>query len=69
MLTGLIIALANGAGAGVEEKSTTVEDIDEETDPDAYCVFRDELTEFAIDLAKLVVRDDHTRGTYTDIKS
>ena len=64
-----IIALANGAGAGVEEKSTTVEDIDEETDPDAYCVFRDGLTEFAIDLAKLVVRDDHTRGTYTDIKS
>ncbi len=43
--------LANGAasnGAAV---------IDEETSPDAYDVFKRELTAFAADLAKLVVRD------------
>lgn len=46
-----IYVLANGAasnGAAV---------IDEETSPDAYDVFKRELTAFAADLAKLVVRD------------
>jgi len=61
-----IIALANGAGAGVE-RSTTIEDIDEETDPDAYCVFRDELTDFAIDLAKLVVRDGEGATKFVEV--
>ncbi|KAH9951180.1 hypothetical protein B0H21DRAFT_356014 [Amylocystis lapponica] len=46
-----VVALANGAAAeGAEE-------IDEERDPDAYKVFRDELTAFAAELAQLVVRD------------
>ncbi|THV02167.1 arginine biosynthesis protein ArgJ [Dendrothele bispora CBS 962.96] len=47
-----IIVLANGASApdGAPE-------IDEKTDKEAYEVFRKELTDFAIDLAKLVVRD------------
>ena len=63
-----VIALANGAGgAGAEKKSTAIEDIDEETDPDAYCVFRDELTEFAIDLAKLVVRDGEGATKFVEV--
>ncbi|KAG8907350.1 hypothetical protein FRB99_004597 [Tulasnella sp. 403] len=45
-----IIAFANGASGMANE-------IDEHTDPEAFIVFRDELTNFAIDLAKLVVRD------------
>lgn len=34
-----------------------VEEIDEEKHPEAFAVFRRELTDFAVDLAKLVVRD------------
>ncbi|KAG9019199.1 hypothetical protein FRB90_005274 [Tulasnella sp. 427] len=45
-----IIAFANGA-SGMETE------IDEETNPEAYKTFRDELTSFAVDLAKLVVLD------------
>ncbi|KAG9044450.1 hypothetical protein FS837_008123 [Tulasnella sp. UAMH 9824] len=45
-----IIAFANGA-SGMETE------IDEETNPQGYKIFRDELTSFAVDLAKLVVRD------------
>jgi len=45
-----IIAFANGASGMKEE-------IDEATQPEAYTAFRDELTRFAVDLAKLVVRD------------
>ncbi|KIM61265.1 hypothetical protein SCLCIDRAFT_26050 [Scleroderma citrinum Foug A] len=55
------------AGAGAAEKSTTIEDVDEETDPDAYCVFRDELTDFAIDLAKLVVRDGEGATKFVEV--
>ena len=55
------------AGAGAAEKSTTIEDVDEETDPDAYCVFRDELTDFAIDLAKLVVRDGEGPTKFVEV--
>ncbi|KAI8985683.1 arginine biosynthesis bifunctional protein ArgJ beta chain [Trametes punicea] len=47
-----IIVLANGAAAGAEEA-----EIDEERDPEAYEIFKQELTAFAADLAKLVVRD------------
>ncbi|KAF9479260.1 Arginine biosynthesis bifunctional protein ArgJ beta chain [Pholiota conissans] len=46
-----IYVLANGAASN----GTPV--IDEETNPDAYDVFKRELTTFAADLAKLVVRD------------
>lgn len=49
-----IIAFANGAAAA--EPGTGAE-IDEQSHPEAYLAFRDELTSFAIDLAKLVVRD------------
>ncbi|KAK7687702.1 hypothetical protein QCA50_008918 [Cerrena zonata] len=46
-----ILVLANGAAAeGAQE-------IDEKTDPASFDVFKQELTNFAIDLAKLVVRD------------
>lgn len=45
-----IIAMANGA-SGMEKE------IDEHTDPEAYKIFRDELTSFATELAQLVVRD------------
>ncbi|KAJ2933533.1 hypothetical protein H1R20_g3546, partial [Candolleomyces eurysporus] len=47
-----IYLLANGAAA----PSNSVP-IDEETDPENYEVFKKELTDFAADLAKLVVRD------------
>ena len=47
-----IIVLANGAG-----HDTNPTEIDESTDPQAYIAFRDYLTAFSIDLAKLVVRD------------
>jgi glutamate N-acetyltransferase/amino-acid N-acetyltransferase len=46
-----IVLLANGAGA------TDLQAIDEETDKEAYEVFKSVLTEFAIELAQLVVRD------------
>lgn len=59
-----IIALANGAGIPNERK---IEEIDEVTDPDAYNVFRDELTTFAIDLAKLVVRDGEGATKFVEV--
>ncbi|KAG5642271.1 hypothetical protein DXG03_003320 [Asterophora parasitica] len=46
-----IVVLANGAAA------TGSKEIDEATDPEAYEAFKKELTAFAVDLAKLVVRD------------
>lgn len=45
-----ILAFANGASGMATE-------IDEEANPEEYKIFRDELTTFAVDLAKLVVRD------------
>lgn len=48
-----IIVLANGAGHDASNPA----EIDESTDPQAYIAFRDHLTAFSIDLAKLVVRD------------
>ncbi|KAF8550990.1 arginine biosynthesis protein ArgJ [Imleria badia] len=50
-----IIVLANGAGHDTNASNPT--EIDEFTDPQAYIAFRDHLTAFSIDLAKLVVRD------------
>ena len=47
-----IILLANGAGAGKE-----VAEVDEDTHPREYEEFKTTLTEFAIELAQLVVRD------------
>ncbi|TBU46748.1 arginine biosynthesis bifunctional protein ARG7 [Dichomitus squalens] len=47
-----IVVLANGAATAAEEP-----EIDEATDPEAYEVFKQELTSFAADLAQLVVRD------------
>ena len=46
-----IIVLANGAAADGQPE------IDESTDQEGYEIFRQELTAFAADLAKLVVRD------------
>lgn len=50
-----IVVLANGAGHDSNIPNPT--EIDESTDPQAYTAFRDHLTAFSIDLAKLVVRD------------
>ena len=50
-----IIVLANGASHDANTSNPT--EIDESTDPQAYIAFRDHLTAFSIDLAKLVVRD------------
>jgi glutamate N-acetyltransferase/amino-acid N-acetyltransferase len=50
-----IIVMANGAAA--PSSGGKVTEIDYETDKEGYEVFQRTLTEFAIDLAKLVVRD------------
>jgi glutamate N-acetyltransferase/amino-acid N-acetyltransferase len=47
-----VIAFANGAALGPE-----AEEIDEDKHPEAFLAFRNELTSFAIDLAKLIVYD------------
>jgi len=54
-----ILVLANGAAASKGEKGEKefLDEIDEETDKEGYEVFKQELTKFTIDLAKLVVRD------------
>ena len=52
-----IVVPANGAGAASHPSATTVEEIDEESDKGSYEIFKEELTAFAVDLAKLVVRD------------
>ncbi|KAF9244204.1 arginine biosynthesis ArgJ [Melanogaster broomeanus] len=50
-----VIVMANGAG--VDASTTKITEIDESTDSESYIAFRDHLTSFATDLAKLVVRD------------
>ncbi|KAJ6518620.1 hypothetical protein C8R45DRAFT_948712 [Mycena sanguinolenta] len=50
-----ILVLANGAAA--PKKDGQVVEIDEETDKEGYEVFKTQLTEFAAELAQLVVRD------------
>jgi glutamate N-acetyltransferase / amino-acid N-acetyltransferase len=63
-----IVVLANGAAAATTTATTRasggagaaaagVVEIDEETDRKGYEVFKEELTVFTVDLAKLVVRD------------
>jgi glutamate N-acetyltransferase/amino-acid N-acetyltransferase len=49
-----VLLLANGAAHAKDEKAL---EIDEKTDPEAYIAFRDVLTNFAAELAQLVVRD------------
>ena len=51
-----IIVLANGAAGESAEETKNIE-IDEKKDVEGYTEFRDHLTSFAIELAKLVVRD------------
>ncbi|KAE9409791.1 arginine biosynthesis protein ArgJ [Gymnopus androsaceus JB14] len=48
-------SITNGAAA--EKNGAPLEEIDEETDKEGFEVFKKELTQFTIDLAKLVVRD------------
>jgi glutamate N-acetyltransferase/amino-acid N-acetyltransferase len=50
-----ILVLANGAAAA--SKDGQVVEIDEETDARGYEIFKTELTQFAMELAQLVVRD------------
>ncbi|EEB86968.1 hypothetical protein MPER_15895, partial [Moniliophthora perniciosa FA553] len=50
-----ILLMANGAA--IDRVGIDVQEIDDETNPTAFEIFRNELTEFATDLAKLVVRD------------
>ncbi|ESK88658.1 ornithine acetyltransferase [Moniliophthora roreri MCA 2997] len=50
-----ILLMANGAA--IDRVGIDVQEIDDETNPAAFEIFRNELTEFATDLAKLVVRD------------
>ncbi|KAI6008503.1 arginine biosynthesis bifunctional protein ARG7 [Pisolithus marmoratus] len=57
----------DGTSGVPTERTSKVEEIDEETNPDAYHVFRDELTSFAIDLAKLVVRDGEGATKFVEV--
>lgn len=57
-----IYLLANGAGA-----ADSMDEIDEETHPEEYRTFRDELTSFSIDLAKLVVRDGEGATKFVEV--
>jgi len=50
-----IIIFANGAAAPIANGH--IHEIDEETDRDSFEIFKKELTDFAADLAQLVVRD------------
>jgi len=50
-----IIIFANGAAAPIA--NGRIHEIDEETDRDSFEIFKKELTDFAADLAQLVVRD------------
>ncbi|KAJ7623367.1 hypothetical protein FB45DRAFT_102905 [Roridomyces roridus] len=50
-----VLVLANGAAA--KAKDGKVVEIDEDTDKEAYEIFKTELTQFAVELAQLVVRD------------
>jgi glutamate N-acetyltransferase/amino-acid N-acetyltransferase len=61
-----IIAFANGAAAPVTDGR--VHEIDEATDKDAYEVFKKELTDFAADLAQLVVRDGEGATKFVAVK-
>ncbi|KXN80726.1 Arginine biosynthesis bifunctional protein ArgJ, mitochondrial [Leucoagaricus sp. SymC.cos] len=61
-----IIVLANGAAAPTTDGY--VQEIDEETDKDAYEVFKKELTDFAADLAQLVVRDGEGATKFVAVK-
>jgi len=56
-----VLLLANGAVA--TSASTAVKEIDEESDRAAYDAFKHELTDFAIEVAQLVVRDGKTRSS------
>ncbi|KAK7030751.1 arginine biosynthesis bifunctional protein ArgJ, mitochondrial [Favolaschia claudopus] len=49
-----ILVLANGAA---QQNNGQVVEIDEETDKEGYEIFKTELTQFAAELAQLVVRD------------
>ncbi|KAJ7760384.1 hypothetical protein B0H16DRAFT_1532129 [Mycena metata] len=50
-----ILVLANGAAAAKHDGK--VVEIDEETDKEGFEIFKSELTQFAVELAQLVVRD------------
>lgn len=62
-----IIVLANGAAAPVDANGH-VQEIDEETDKDAFDAFKKELTDFAADLAQLVVRDGEGATKFVAVK-
>ncbi|EIN09482.1 arginine biosynthesis ArgJ [Punctularia strigosozonata HHB-11173 SS5] len=57
-----VVALANGAAA-----DAGVPEVDEERTPELYVAFRDELTAFAADLAKLVVRDGEGASKFVTV--
>lgn len=61
-----IIVLANGAAAPIRDGRA--HEIDEETDRDSYEIFKKELTDFAVDLAQLVVRDGEGATKFVAVK-
>lgn len=60
-----IVALANGAGVAPGE---TVEEICEDKHPEAFAAFKEELREFAEELAKLVVRDGEGATKFVTVR-
>lgn len=57
----------SGEWGAPEEQNSKIDGIDERTDPNAYRIFRDELTVFATDLAKLVVRDREGTTKFAEV--
>ena len=67
-----ILCLANGAAGTVDdggrESSTKMEEITEEGHPKEFQQFKEELREFAEDLAKLVVRDGEGATKFVTVR-
>jgi glutamate N-acetyltransferase/amino-acid N-acetyltransferase len=63
-----ILCLANGAAAAAGEGAKEVEEITEENHPEEFGKFKEELREFAEDLAKLVVRDGEGATKFVTVR-
>ncbi|KAI6139697.1 hypothetical protein BKA82DRAFT_943008 [Pisolithus tinctorius] len=57
----------SGEWGAPKEQNSKTDGIDERTDPNAYRIFRDGLTAFAIELAKLVVRNSEGTTKFAEV--
>jgi glutamate N-acetyltransferase/amino-acid N-acetyltransferase len=67
-----ILCLANGAAGTAQDEgrqsATQMEEISEETNPQEFATFKEELRGFAEDLAKLVVRDGEGATKFVTVR-